>query len=76
MRWCLALARRHPDQDEITLLVHHQYVKHHDRRQAQDHGPDAERPENILGAETLFLREWIIPVIHDAPPRFLVVSGD
>jgi hypothetical protein len=40
----------------MPFLVDHQYIKQHDRRQGQDHRPDAERPENILDAETLSVR--------------------
>ena len=48
-----------------AALRDHQHVEHGHRRQAQDHRPDADRPENIFGAKT-FLVE-IILTIHNAP---------
>jgi hypothetical protein len=40
---------------------------------SQDHRPDAERPQDVLRAEPLFLGKWIVLTFHDAPPRFLFV---
>ena len=51
-----------------SLLIHHQHVKDHDRRQAQNHRPDADRPNYVLGRKTLLFREWIFLGIHDACP--------
>jgi hypothetical protein len=56
--------------------IHHQHVEHDHRRQAQDHRPDAERPKNVPGAETLLFREWIVLTVHDAPAFCVVVMGD
>jgi hypothetical protein len=53
--------------------IHHQHVEDHDRRQAQDYRPDAERPEDVLGAETLLIREWIVLIVHDAPAFCVIV---
>ena len=42
----------------------------------QDHRPDAERPQNVLGGKALLFREWYLSSrIHDAPPRFLLLWG-
>jgi hypothetical protein len=56
-------------------LVDHQHIEYHDRRQAQDHRPDAERPENVLHTESLFLSEGMVLTVHDAPPRFWLLCG-
>jgi hypothetical protein len=56
-------------------LVHHQHVEHDDRRQAQDHRPDAERPKNIPGRKTLLFRVLIVLSTHDAPPRLFFPTG-
>src|SRR5947199_7158544 len=56
---------------ESAALRHHQHVEHDDRRQRQDHRPDADGPQNVLGAETLFSRNGVLVFeMHDAPPRF------
>src|SRR5438270_3473361 len=55
-------------------LSDHQHIEHNDRRQGQDHRPDAQRPEDVLGGKTLLFREWVIFRIHDAP-AFLAVAG-
>src|SRR5437762_6771653 len=55
----------------IAALRHHQHVEHDDRRQRQDHRPDADGPQNVLGAKTLFRRNGVLVFeMHDAPPRF------
>jgi len=59
---------------DVTGLVHHQDVEHDDRRQAQDHRPDADRPKNVLGGKALLFRECIVPGIHDAP-ELAVLAG-
>src|SRR5213080_1804646 len=76
-RWKLLMSR----------LSDHQHVEDDDRRQAQDHRPDAERPEDVRGRktlsckerplrihETLLFREWILLPVHNAP-AFLVLAG-
>src|SRR5207249_22842 len=53
-----------------VALRHHQYVEHDDRRQRQDHRPDADAPQNVLGAETLFPSHGVLVFeMHDAAPR-------
>ena len=54
------------------MLGDHQHVEDDHRRQAQDHRPDAERPENVFGGKALLFREWIILSTHNAP-AFLVL---
>src|SRR5260370_33671350 len=55
-------------------LRDHQHVEDNDRRQAQDHRPDAERPKDVLGPKALLFRNWIFFGIHDAP-ALLFFSG-
>jgi hypothetical protein len=47
--------------------IHHQHIEQDDRRQAQDHRPDAERPKNVLPAKAPMFRVWFIPSSHDVP---------
>jgi hypothetical protein len=60
--------------ESVRELRDHQHVKDNDRRQAQDHRPDAERPEDVLGPKALLFRNRIFRGIHDAPALF-VLSG-
>ena len=52
----------------------HQHVEDDHRRQAEDHRPDAQRPKDVFGAETLLSREWIILSAHDAPALLALVG--
>src|ERR1700722_16189675 len=52
---------------ERASSVHHQDVEDHHRRHAQDHGPDGDRPDNVLHAKALLFRDWIVQIVHDAP---------
>ena len=47
--------RVHILQERVTTVFsrHHQHVENDHRRQAQDHRPDADRPENVLDGKTL-----------------------
>jgi hypothetical protein len=45
----------------------HQHIEDDNRRKAQDHRPDAERPKNVLRGKALLLRESIVLDIHNAP---------
>lgn len=67
---CFAYARN--DGGGETALRHHQHVEHDDRRQRQDHRPDADGPHNVLGGEALF-GQPVVFEMHVAPPRFLFV---
>ena len=40
----------------------------------QDHRPDAERPEDILGGKALRFKEGIVLGVHDAPAFFCLVG--
>ena len=51
-------------------LADHQYVKCDDRRQAQDHGPDSERPKHVFGTEALLFAIWIVTGSHVRPRVF------
>src|SRR6266702_5999883 len=53
---------------------HHQHVEHDDRRQGQDHRPDPDCPENVLGGKSRLFGNWIIFKIHNAP-AFPVITG-
>ena len=56
--------------EEASRLRHHQHVEHDDRRQRQDHRPDADAPQNVRGAKTLFPRKGVLVFeMHDAAPR-------
>ena len=56
---------------ESAALRHHHHVEHDDGRHRQDHRPDADGPQNVLGAKTLFSRNGVLVFeMHDAPPRF------
>ena len=58
------------------VLRDHQHVEDDHRRQAQDHGPDAQRPENVLGGKaSLLFSEWIILSAHDAPALIVLVGS-
>ena len=54
-------------------LRHHQHVEHDDRRQRQDHRPDADGPHDVLGGKALLRNLVIAFEVHDAPPRFLLL---
>ena len=59
-----------------VALGDHQHVEDDHRRQAQDHGPDAQRPENVLGGKaSLLFSEWIILSAHDAPALIVLVGS-
>src|SRR5262249_24832659 len=49
---------------------YHQHVVHDHRRQAQDHRPDPDRPENVGGRETSVVEEWMVLGLHVASPCF------
>jgi hypothetical protein len=56
------------------VLRHHQHVEHDDRRHCQDHRPDADGPQNILGAKTLLSGNGVVVFeMHDAALRFLLL---
>ena len=58
----------------MSALIHHQHIKQDDRRQAQDHRPDADRPKDVLGAEALLFREWIVLRVHDVPALLVLAE--
>src|ERR1700730_14638843 len=63
-QWCRGRAK----------LRDHQHIEDNDRRQAQDHRPDAERPKDVLGPKALLFRNRIFFGVHDAP-ALLFFSG-
>ena len=59
----------------IAASRHHQHVEHDDRRQRQDHRPDADGPHDVFGRKSL-LRDGIVAFeVHDAPPRLFVAPA-
>ena len=60
----------------MTDLRHHQHVEHDDRRQGQDHRPDADRPENVLGRKALLFRDRILFSNFHERPRVFVFLWD
>ena len=55
-------------------LSHHQHVKDDDRRQRQDHRPDADGPDDVFGGKALLsgvvMRRRIILIVQDRPRDF------
>ncbi len=62
-------------------LRHHQHVEHDDRRQCEDHRPDADGPENVGGAKALLFggqmlrHKIVIIIIHKKRPRDFFAYG-
>ena len=68
---CEAVFRKDRAQKTLMRSGDHQHVEHDDRRQRQDHRPDADGPHDVAGGKAL-LRDGIIAFeVHDAPPRLL-----
>jgi hypothetical protein len=57
-----------------SRLGDHQHVEDDNRRQAKNHRPDAERPQNVFGSKSLLFREWIFLSTHDGPAMLALVG--
>jgi hypothetical protein len=56
-------------------LRHHQHIEQDHRRQAQDHRPDPDCPDNIFNCKTLSVDDKVlVSIVHNAP-ALLVVMG-